>query len=131
MAMDWILILAAGITVWFGVVWFAASICVVRDQLSGHQPTAIYAGKEPPIEPMQLVQKPRRPLALWQRIIMVPLAVLVIPPTLFVLIPIIVAWAMLIFSRWFFFRTRFALFGIPIPQPELPAEDGQMFPADQ
>jgi hypothetical protein len=96
----------------FGIVWLGVAICATSDRVLG-RPEAIY----PPDSGL----KKRKPLAVWQRILMVPLAILIVPGVILVMIPVLTAIALLALAQRTYFRSRLALFGIPMPSvPEIP-----------
>jgi hypothetical protein len=87
------------------MVWLAVLICAGLDRLLG-RPEAVYESSEGSA-------KKRKPLAVWQRIALVPLGILVIPGIVVVMIPVLTLYGLFALSQWAWHRSRAALFGIP------------------
>jgi hypothetical protein len=104
MALTVTLILIAS---FFWLVWLAVLICAGLDRLLG-RPDAVYVSVDEPI-------KKRKPFTVWQRILLVPLAILVVPPVIVFLIPVLTLFGLAKLFQWGFFRGRLMLFGIPRP----------------
>jgi hypothetical protein len=96
----------------FGIVWLGIAICATSDRVLG-RPEAIYTSDHE--------LKKRKPLAVWQRILMVPLAILIVPGVILVMIPVLTAIGLLALVQRTYLRSRLGLFGIPMPSgPEIP-----------
>jgi hypothetical protein len=101
------------------MIWVAALILAVRDR--ARRPMTPTAAPE-----LAQVLAESRPFPLWKRVLFVPLAVVIFPPTVLVLLVLAAPFAVIAFVSPAFFWLRFKLFGKPIPDlvpPEGPAAD--------
>ena len=90
------------------IIWVAAIILAFRDRVRGNGlPTASISLSE------SLAASP--PVPLWKRLLAIPLAMVIHPPTLLILFVLLAPFAVMIFAAHGFYWLRFKLFGVPMP----------------
>ena len=90
------------------IIWVAAVILAVRDRVRGIDPqTASISLDE------ALAASP--PMPLWKWLLAIPLAMVILPPTLLILFVLLAPFAVIIFAAHGFYWLRFKLFGVPMP----------------
>ncbi len=110
----WVTLFCVALVV--AMIWLAALLLAVRDRIRGDR-SLLLANSDPERIPGDLISWP-----LWERILAIPLAVLVGPPVAVVVLVLVTPFVLLQLGFLGFHWLRYKLFGIAMPRSELPRD---------